>query len=100
MNKPEFMLGHDPIGHRPNVREELRRLRRDPLEQMLRFMNSGAADIYSNDRTRYEAAYEFYRLSLARYLREMSVAARYASGPHWVRRSGGTRKYSAGQRRS
>src|SRR5271166_3993264 len=99
MKKPEFMLGHDPIGCRPNVREELLRLRRDPLEQMLRFVRSGTPSIYSNDRTRYQAAYEFYCLSFARYLREMSVAARYAKGPQWVRRSGGTRKYSADQRR-
>jgi hypothetical protein len=99
MNKSELVFGHDPVGRRPNVRKELLRLRRDPLEQMLSFVSPSAPSIFSNERTRYQAAYEFYYLSLARYLREMSVAARYAKGPQWVHRSGGTRKYSASQRR-
>ena len=99
MKKPEYILGHDPIGRRPNVREELRRLRINPLEDMLAVLGSAPASLYSNDLTRYEAAYEFYCLSFARYLREMSVAARYSNSVQWTRRSGGTSRYSAGQRR-
>ena len=99
MEKPEYIIGHEPIGRRPNVREELRRLRIDPLEKMLTLLASGAPSLYSNDLTRYQAAYEFYCLSFARYLREMSVAARYSKGLQWARHSGGPSKFSAGQRR-
>jgi hypothetical protein len=77
----------------------LRRLRIDPLGEMLTLLASGAPSLYSNDLTRYEAAYEFYCLSFARYLREMSVAARYSRGSQRVRPSDGTSKLSAGQRR-
>ena len=99
MEKPPFILGHDPIGGRPNVRARLRHIREDPLDPLLQVIDGGKVDLLSNQRTRYREAYWFYYLSLARYLPEMSIAARHSKGPQWVHGSGGTRKYTPSQRR-
>jgi hypothetical protein len=93
-----FILGHDPIGFRPNIRAELTRVRQDPLRELLEVIG-GLNDIFSNPRTRYQEAYWFYFLSLERCLHEMSVAARYSRGPEWVRRSGGAKRFTASQRK-
>jgi hypothetical protein len=61
-------------------------VRHDPLREFLR-ATSPEPDIVSNDVTRYTEAYYFYYLSLDRYFRAMSIAARYsASGLRHVRR--------------
>jgi hypothetical protein len=93
------IFGHEPIGRRPNVRRELLRLRRDPLERLLRTLDAGKRGLLSlsNERSRYEDAYWFYYLSLDRFLREMSVAARHRNGPYYVRKYGG--KYTPSERR-
>lgn len=95
--KPEFLLGHDPIGARPNMRVEVMRLKRDPLSELLDVIDGGEPEILSSPTSRYREAYNLYCLSVCRYLREMSVASRYSRGPYWVRRSGG--RYTPSQRK-
>jgi hypothetical protein len=97
--KPENVLGHKPIGRRPNIRLELKRLREDPLEELLDAIEDDKFPLLGSPRTRYREAYWFYYLSLDRYLHEMSVAARYSRGPHWVLRSGGRQKFNSAQRK-
>jgi len=83
MKKPEFILGHDPLGRRPNIRVELERIRRDPLHELLHAIGFADHVIVADDRTRYQDAYMFYHLALDRYLHAMSVAARYSNGTRW-----------------
>ena len=93
VKKPEYILGHDPLGRRPNIRVELEQIRPDPLHELLHAIGFEAHVIVSDDRTRYQDAYTFYYLAMDRYLHAMSVAARHSRGP---RRS---RKYSANDRK-
>ena len=84
--KSDFVLGHEPLGRRPNIRSELARVRHDPLQKLITLV-SPEPDIVSNDVSRYTEAYYFYYLSLDRYLTAMSIAARYsARGLRNVRR--------------
>jgi len=99
MTKSDFMLGHEPLEQRPNIRKELARIRMDPLNPLLKALGYERTNIVSNDFSRYVDAYWFYYLSMDRYLREMSIAARYSRGPYWVRKSGGKQRYTASQRR-
>ena len=95
----DFIFGHKPLGCRPNIREETNRIRRDPLLPLLEALGYDGIHVISDDMTRYVESYRFYSLSMERYLREMSIAARYSRGPVWVRKSGGTKKYSSAQRK-
>jgi hypothetical protein len=80
MTESDWIFGHKPLGSRPNIRAELKRLRRDPLEKLLAAIEPAPVSIVSSDTTRYRNAYYFYYLSMDRYLHEMSVAARYTIG--------------------
>jgi len=97
MDRPDFVLGHEPIGRRINVNQELRRIRRDPLDSLLAKLDQEKVKILSDDFSRYREAYWFYYLSFSRYLPAMSAAARYSRGPYWVRRSGG--RYTEAERK-
>ena len=88
-DKSQFLLGHEPIGGRPNVQREIQRIRRDPLGPLLDRIDGDATQVLSTPRTRYRDAYNLYCLSVSRYLKEMSVAARHSLGPYLVRRAGG-----------
>ena len=99
MEKIDYLLGHEPIKKRPNIRKELARIRENPLEKLLLLLGYDGAHIISNDFTRYVDAYWFYYLSMDRYLREMSIATRYSKGPYYVRQSGGKQKYTDSQRK-
>ncbi|NVM23058.1 MAG: hypothetical protein HWN68_14905 [Desulfobacterales bacterium] len=99
MTKFDFLLGHEPLEQRLNIRKELTRIRKDPLDQFLKALGYDTIRVFSNDLTRYVDAYWFYYLSMDRYLREMSIAARYSRGPEWVRRSGGKQRYTDSQRK-
>lgn len=100
MNKAEYIVGHDPIGRRPNIRAELERIGRDPLHDLLHAVGFESPVIVSDDRTRYQDAYTFYYLAMDRYLHAMSVAARYSNGPRWRNRySTSDRKLAAQYRR-
>jgi len=98
MAKFDFMLGHEPISFRPNIREETKRIRRDPLQPLLEALGCDEINIVSNDMTQYVQAYRFYCLSMERYLREMSLAARYSHLKR-CRRPNGNRKYTDAERK-
>ena len=84
----DFHRGHEPMGKRPNIREELKRIRRDPLEPFLgRLPEDRLGGLLSSDVSRYREAHVFYYLAMRRYLENMSVAARFSNGPYWAWRS-------------
>lgn len=74
-----FISGNEPLGRRPNVRAELARIRRDPLQKLLSVMKPIESTPLSDDYSRYEEAYFLYYLSLYRYLHAASIAARYSN---------------------
>lgn len=77
-DKPQFLLGHEPVGGRPNVQRETQRISRDPLQSLLDRINGAQLQILSTPATRYRDAYNLYFLSVVRHLKEMSVAARHS----------------------
>lgn len=99
MTNDEFILGHEPIIRRINVRREVRRIAKNPLDPFIRIISGEEVPLFSNDVTRYLEGYWFYYLSFERYLKEMSIAARYHKGPYWISRSGGSTKFTPIQRR-
>lgn len=81
-----------------NVRNQLRRLRDDPLYPFLECLHSTREPRFWEDEIeRYQMAYWFYYLSLERLLPEMSLAARWRNGPYWARRE--QRKYTDSERK-
>jgi hypothetical protein len=99
MTKFNFLLGHEPLQQRPNIRKELARIRQDPLVQLLKVLGYEGMHVVSNELARYVDAYWFYYFSMDRYLYEMSIAARYSKGPRRVRESGGKQRYTDSQRK-
>jgi hypothetical protein len=97
MDTSDWILGHEPFGCRINVKKELRRLQRDPLEPLLQALGIENPSILSDDYSRYRHAYWFYYLSIDRYLREMSLAARWSKGPYWAWRA--RKKQTTNQRK-
>lgn len=93
MNLP---LGHRPLGKRPNVRKEVSRVKRDPLESWFTAMEFDLEPVISTDVSRYRDAYKLYYLSVRRFLTNMSIVARYMSSAHYVRKY--RQKYSSSQR--
>jgi hypothetical protein len=88
VSRPDFMLGHMPVGKRPNVRNELKRIRINPLLPLLEKLGYDGVHFTSDDLNRYVEAYQYYYLSMDRYLTEMSVAASYRRQVKDMRRSG------------
>lgn len=84
-----FPLGHRPMGKRPNVRKEIARLKRDPLDPFLSQLGEEHSPILSSDISRYRDAYTLYFLAMRRFLENMSVVARYMNGAHYKRKNGG-----------
>ena len=67
------------------MRTELRRFRRNPLEPLLEQIGlSPRWKHYVTEAGRCAYAYEFYYLSLARFLPEMSVLLRWRLGPYFA----------------
>jgi hypothetical protein len=97
VERSEWFSGHEPIQKRPNVRKEIARLRRDPLEQFLLAAGFDGFTMLSNDLTRYHEAYRFHYLAMRRYLENMSVVARFRNGPHYTLKHGG--KYTQSERK-
>ncbi len=87
----EWHFGHVPLNRRLNYRKELRRLRVDPLEQFLRQVRGGEKPIFGlrDDLDAYEQAYQFYYLSLSRFLPASSLAWRCRDRKWWPRKRGG-----------
>lgn len=93
----DWLLGHEPVGRRINVRNELGRIKKNPLDPLIKQLGEPRIAMVSDDFTAYRRAYSNYYLSYSRFLPAMSIAARYSKGPYWVRKVGG--KYSASERK-
>ena len=97
MAKSEFVLGHEAVGHKLNVRRELSRIRRDPLEAFLLVLGEDPHGIFSSDVSRYHDAYLNYFLAMRRFFENMSITYRYNSS---VRDKRGYRsKYTSHEQR-
>ena len=92
----DFFQGYAGLKKRINVRTELRRCRKDPLQPYIAEAGEDKIKVFRDDFVRYQTAYDLYYLSLERYLCEMSVAVQYHSGPYWTRKAGC--RYSARER--
>jgi len=96
MTASEFLAGHDPIGRRPNIKQEITRIRRDPLESFVLALDE-APGLFSSDISRYYEAYSCYVLAMQRFLENMSITARHMNGVHLKRNA--TSKLTPYQRR-
>ncbi|TWI43002.1 hypothetical protein IP92_05336 [Pseudoduganella flava] len=81
-----FPLGHRPLGKRPNVRKEVARIRRNPLEPWFERLGHDSDPILSTHISRYRDAYQLYFLSTRRFLTNTSVVARYMSSAYYARK--------------
>lgn len=101
MSKPNWILGNEPVPERLNVKAELKRFRENPVLPLLLVIKAlpeeNSPRILENEVSRYLEAYEFYYLSLERFIPEMSIALRWDRGLRWVRGRG--RKYTPTQRK-
>jgi hypothetical protein len=97
MPRPDYILGHEAVGKRPNIRNELRRIKHDPMGPFLIALGDDLDYFVSSDVTRYKDAYNYYYLAMRRYLQNMSVAARFRNGPHYTLKYGG--KYTPYERK-
>lgn len=79
--------GHADVGIRLNLRREVRRIRRNPLEAFLRLAFPKADN--GGTRARYEEAYWLYALAMERALEQVSTAVRFRKGPYYVLKFGG-----------
>src|ERR1700730_14439225 len=91
-----WLRGNRPLPARLNVRQELRRLSKDPLRLYLERV-SEPVTIEHNEFIRYQETYWCYYASLERFLPEQSLAVRWMNGPMDVLKYGG--KYTPAQRR-
>jgi len=88
------ILGNKPVDSVLNTEREIRRFRRDPLEQLLDHL--GESLVIHGESGRYYRAYDFYTHSLERVLRHISVGRRFQSQvrPYY----GGGRRLADGQK--
>lgn len=91
-----FPEGHEPVGKRPNIRKEIARVRRDPLESLFVHLGEPPNAFVSSDVTRYSDAYRLYWLAVRRFMTGMSVVTRFMNGAHYTRKYGG--KYTPYER--
>lgn len=87
---------HRSLGKRPNVRKEVSQVKQDPLEPWFNAMEFDLDSVISTDVSRYRDAYKLYYLSVRRFLKNMSIVARYMSSAHYARKY--RQKYSPSHR--
>lgn len=102
MDDPQWRFGHNELESRLNVRGELKRLKRDPIEPLLRALGKEPRELdrdlgLRDDFSRYRKAYRLYYLSVDRFLHEMSLAVRWSKGAYYAWRYGC--KYTPGERK-
>lgn len=78
---------HPPLNRRLNVREEVRRIRRDPLRPLLDIAYPDPE--LSGLKSYYEEAFSLYARAMERALEQVSTLVRYRKGPYYIRRYGG-----------
>jgi len=86
---------HLPVKKRLNVRREVARIRRDPLQPILDTLLPERQT--GGTRERYEEAYYLYSRAMERMLEQVSTVVRYSKGPYYVRKYGG--RYGPGQKK-
>lgn len=86
---------HVPLKKRLNVRNEIKRIRVDPLKEYLNLAYSNSPP--GGVRDRYEYAYYLYMRSMERIFEQISTSVRYRKGPYYVRKYGG--KFTSGQKK-
>ena len=84
-----FPEGHKAVGKRPNIRRELARVKRDPMQPFFTHIGEDINPFVSSDISRYCDAYHMYFLAARRFMTSMSVVARYMNGAHYKRMYGG-----------
>lgn len=93
----EWVLGHEPLTKRINVRNELRRYSKDPMRAFLDRIEPERFTLVQSAAVRYEESYHCFYLALRRYLPEMSLAIRWSNGPRWALRY--REKYTPAERK-
>lgn len=81
----QWRFGNAPVDERLNVRRETALFRVDPLVPFLERIGTEPVRLIHDEPARYQAAYEYFYLSLCRFLRAMSFSIRWQKGPRWSR---------------
>ncbi len=85
MDKKEWFKGYEGLEKRLNIRNELAKFRKDPLESFLScFDRKDKYSFFVDEIYRYRESYRFFYLSLERFLPEMSIGIRWRNGPYYV----------------
>ncbi len=76
---PDTVVGHKPVIETLNVKKEIRRFSKDPLEILLDNIQDMSPSFIIDDVGRYRQAYSWYKLCLKRCLEHISIARRIDS---------------------
>jgi len=91
-------FGNEPVRDRLNVRRELSLFSKDPLDQLLNYLDSEDRIYFLHDDiSRYAESYWFFYLSLERCITDISAQIQWNNGPRWVRGRG--QKYTERQKK-
>lgn len=92
LDSSEWRFGLEPLEKRLNVRSELRRLREDPLAPLIASLEPHLQrkPFLLDEIDAYQQAYQFYYLSLARFLPISSLFVRCSWRKYWDRKRGGS----------
>jgi hypothetical protein len=90
-----WLLGNTAVDEPLNVRRETALFSHDPLLPLMTLIGAEPIRIIQDEPARYIAAYEYFYLSIRRYLRAMSLSIRWQRGPRWLR----GRRFGPRQRR-
>ncbi len=88
-------MSHASVNKRLNVRNEIKRIRVDPLQKYLDLAYSKREP--GGVRDRYEYAYYLYSRAMERVFEQISTAVKYRKGPYYVKRYGG--RFTPGQKK-
>jgi len=86
---------HTSVGRRLNFRNEVKRIRENPLSSFLNL--AFTKNDFSSEGLRFNESYYLYFRAMERALMQISTAVRYRKGPYYVYRYGG--KFSPGQKK-
>ena len=76
---PDTVVGHKPVIETLNVKKEVRRFAKDPLEILLNNIQEMSSSFIIDDVGRYRQAFSWYQLSLKRCLEHISIRRRINS---------------------
>jgi hypothetical protein len=96
MKTQQLIFGHQPLQTKINVTKELKRLRRDPLGDLIVAMGKTPNFVIQDEISRYLETYYFFYLCIDRFLHEMSIARRWDQSVYYTNKYGD--KYTPSQR--